>query len=246
MYLDRVSNFCAFLSNRQHTNLEILEYLAREIYQELTCKSIFLAELTIDGTIEIKTAYGFPEDFFDKHPNPVRMTEKIPLVDAMKNRSTVWITSLPDWGEDYPQLTQLKYPYYSKTFVCWPIELSGTPCGGIGVFCDAELNPDAELDTFFKATANLLALYLFSPIVNGGKRAPRQPINLEQASKELSERQLLILQLMADGKTNHSIAEMLGYSESTIRQETIKIYAKLNCDGRQTAARIYREVLSKK
>ena len=245
MYLDLVSDFCAFLCEREHSNEEILAHLAGTIYKEMDCKSIFLAESAPDESITITTAFGFTEDFFHKHPNPVRMSDKIPLVDAMKTRSTVWITSLPDWGEDYPQLTQLNYPYYSKTFICWPIELSGAPCGGIGVFCDADLTPNAELDTFFKATANLLALYLFSPKVLGQKKSPRQVIDLESAGKELSERQLLILKLMSEGKTNNSISEMLGYSESTIRQETIKIYSKLGCEGRQEASKIYRDVLSR-
>ena len=47
---------------------------------------------------------------------------------------------------------------------------------------------------------------------------------------------------MAEGKTNLAISEILGFSESTIRQESIKIYSKLRCAGRKEAALIFNEM----
>lgn len=55
----------------------------------------------------------------------------------------------------------------------------------------------------------------------------------------LSERQLLILKLISEGRTNADIADVLGYSESLIRQETIKIYSFLDCSGRSEATSIF-------
>lgn len=51
-----------------------------------------------------------------------------------------------------------------------------------------------------------------------------------------TQRQLEILQALIEGKTNYDIASELGYSVSTIRQETIKIYSLLNVSGRRAAA----------
>jgi DNA-binding NarL/FixJ family response regulator len=65
-------------------------------------------------------------------------------------------------------------------------------------------------------------------------------------SKVITDRQLLILKMMSEGRTNIAISELLGYSESTVRQETIKIFAKLGCCGREAASVIYREKLEKK
>jgi DNA-binding NarL/FixJ family response regulator len=56
----------------------------------------------------------------------------------------------------------------------------------------------------------------------------------------LTERQELILRLISEGRTNGDIADVLGYSESLIRQETIRIYAHLGCSGRTEAASIFR------
>ena len=46
--------------------------------------------------------------------------------------------------------------------------------------------------------------------------------------------------MISEGRTNLAIGEMLKYSESTIRQETIKIFSKLGCDGRVEAGQLYK------
>lgn len=50
---------------------------------------------------------------------------------------------------------------------------------------------------------------------------------------KLSERQNRIIELIKGNRTNASIASILGYSESLIRQETIQIYRKLGISGRR-------------
>lgn len=52
---------------------------------------------------------------------------------------------------------------------------------------------------------------------------------------ELSVRQKEILHYMAQGKTNSAIAHLIGFSESTVRQETIDIYRRLGVNDRRTA-----------
>ena len=51
-----------------------------------------------------------------------------------------------------------------------------------------------------------------------------------------SDRQLKILKAIAEGRTNHVIAGNLGFSVSTVRHETMRIFEKLNVSDRQTAA----------
>ena len=51
---------------------------------------------------------------------------------------------------------------------------------------------------------------------------------------------LALYQMIAEGRTNSDIADLLAYSDSLIRQETIKIYSILGCSGRLEAARIYK------
>ena len=53
-----------------------------------------------------------------------------------------------------------------------------------------------------------------------------------------SARQLQILQGFVEGKTNHELAEDLGFSVSTIRHETMEIYRTLGASDRKEAAKI--------
>lgn len=62
---------------------------------------------------------------------------------------------------------------------------------------------------------------------------------------EPTQRQLVIMQLISEERTNKNISESLGYSESTIRQEIIKIFAKIGCTNRNQVAEIYRNYPNK-
>jgi DNA-binding CsgD family transcriptional regulator len=56
-----------------------------------------------------------------------------------------------------------------------------------------------------------------------------------QAVEELTTRQVTILSLMGDGLTNAEIGHRVLLSESTVRQETIRIYRALAVTGRMEA-----------
>jgi DNA-binding CsgD family transcriptional regulator len=56
--------------------------------------------------------------------------------------------------------------------------------------------------------------------------------NVQIVSNSLTKRQEHILEMIKEGRTNGSIASILGYSESLVRQETIIIYRKLGIAGR--------------
>jgi DNA-binding CsgD family transcriptional regulator len=55
------------------------------------------------------------------------------------------------------------------------------------------------------------------------------------APEQLTTRQIQIIQLIGAGLTNGQIGKELALSESTIRQETIKIYKSLGVSGREEA-----------
>lgn len=61
-------------------------------------------------------------------------------------------------------------------------------------------------------------------------------------SKSLTTRQVTILKLMSESLTNAAIARELLVSESTIRQETVKIFRELNVTGRTAAVTRAREL----
>jgi DNA-binding NarL/FixJ family response regulator len=59
----------------------------------------------------------------------------------------------------------------------------------------------------------------------------------DTGSDQLSPRQISILRGMVEGKTNHELANELGFSVSTIRHETMRIYQALAVSDRKEAAK---------
>ena len=59
----------------------------------------------------------------------------------------------------------------------------------------------------------------------------------DSSARQLSARQLSILRGMVEGKTNHELATEMGFSVSTIRHETMRIYQALGVSDRQEAAK---------
>jgi hypothetical protein len=85
-----------------------------------------------------------------------------------------------------------------------------------------------------------VALYLSFQI----RRSPNQAISInsldptrESGAAQLSARQLAILRGMVEGKTNHELATELGFSVSTVRHETMRIYQALSVSDRKEAAK---------
>ena len=85
-----------------------------------------------------------------------------------------------------------------------------------------------------------IALYLSFQI----RRSPNQTISInsldevrDSGGAQLTSRQLLILRGMVDGKTNHELAAELGFSVSTVRHETMRVYQALAVSDRKEAAK---------
>ena len=64
----------------------------------------------------------------------------------------------------------------------------------------------------------------------------------EDRGAYLTKRQMIILEMMGRKMTNMQIAKELGYSESTIRHETMRIYALLQASGRREAVVLARKL----
>jgi DNA-binding CsgD family transcriptional regulator len=93
--------------------------------------------------------------------------------------------------------------------------------------------------------ASALSLYFsLTPIFGSAPSAWKDQKEVKSSSQgqgpvdptALTARQLRILSAMVEAKTNHEIADELGFSISTVRQETMKIYKVLGVMDRRAAA----------
>jgi len=244
LFIHYISEFVKFLSIKDHTLEEILARMILRDFKEIEATSIFLSELNNENMIQELGRFGIGHEMHDRYQSVYDVNDKYPITDAITERKTSWITTLPQWPEEYPKLKDLPYDSGEKTFICFPIEKSGSPVAVLGIFCKPVIQPDVETDAFLKAMGHLLSLYIYQ-----NNKAQILPPSFSQVSPArkvdvaittpLTERQFLILRMVSEGRTNLAISEYLGYSASTIRQETIKIYSNLQCNGRLEASEIF-------
>lgn len=253
MYLQEISDLAEFLSQKSHSPEEVLVHLALRTFAPLSCTGVVMSELKANGIAEITAQYGLEDDFFESHPKRFRLSELMPISAAIKDQGTVWVNTLPKWGDEFEMFKDISYEYDAQTFIAFPIEKSGTPYAAMGLFCLDVLDPNPEIEEFLGVIASLLALFFYSNRdgfrygFDNQKLFDREELlkSKDLRGSALTERQLLILRMIAEGRTNLAISNALGYSESTIRHETIKIYAKLGCTGRFEASNIYQSSYAK-
>jgi len=248
-YLKHVTEFVSFLSTNKRTLEEILSHIVQVVLSPLDAEAILIRQLNNENQAVLVETWGISLESLQGYPVAYNLNDRFPTTDTLRYRRTTWVNTLPDWGDDYPLLKELQYHTGAKSYICIPIEKAGTPVAALGIFSRNEIHPNAEIEAFLKAVGSVFSMYMFSQDSRTrgdmGVQEKYMPSHVESTDNKLTERQQVILRLISEDRTNLTISELLGYSESTIRQETIKIFAKLQCIGRKEAAQIYREHLAK-
>jgi len=243
MYLKWTSEFIKFIADQDHGIEEVLAHLVLRVLAPIGATSAFVSQLDNQNSIVMIGRFGIPLEISNSYQDRFSLNDNLPITDAIRLRKLVAINSLPNWPEEYSEILSQPYASDESALIAFPIERCGTPVGVVAVFLNSKIVITPEIEIFIGSIANLLALYLFSKV--GQISEPKfllRDANFTQNSEqgtELTQRQLLILRMMSEGRTNISISEILKYSESTIRQETIRIFSKLGCDGREDATKIY-------
>jgi DNA-binding CsgD family transcriptional regulator len=246
MYLKLTSEFVEFIADQDHEIEDVLGHLVLNIMAPLGASSAFISQLDNQNSLVIAGRFGITAATSSSYEDHFSLSDHLPITDAIRLRKVIVINSLPNWPREYATLSSTPYMSLEKSFIAFPIERSGTPVAVVAIFFNHEITLDADLELFFQSIANVLAMYLYrKPCVQYVYRSRLQSESISQAKRsefgiELTQRQQLILRMISEGHTNTAIGDMLKYSESTIRQETIKIFSKLGCDGRDEASEIYK------
>jgi DNA-binding CsgD family transcriptional regulator len=251
MYLDQISEFIEFISVPELSMDEIYGHLVLVVLAPLSAEALTLDCLNSKNQFENIGRWGMPPEMIKDYVDVYNFTDRYPSTDALRYRKTTYVNTLPDWGDEYPLLKDLPYTTGAKSFIAFPIERLETPVAALGIYCREVIQPNNEIETFLRAVGGVLSMYMFNrsdkKCGSTQKSSPTtgltQPL-IHNLFKKLTERQQVILRLMGEDRTNLDIGEMLGYSESTIRQESMRIFETLECHGRVEAAKIYREMLA--
>lgn len=246
MYLELVEDFSEYIGENGHDLDDTLKYLTLFTFAPLGCVGTFLSTINLDGTAELIGKFGLRKDIFESYPNEISLSGSNPIAEAVKSRSLIWLHEVPEWEGELSEPSQDVELHDVNCFLCWPIERNHSPIATLSIFCTQDAEQDREVNAFLKAINSIFSVF-FNKFNQHDREIhkDRQVINsarLMFEGRKLTDRQSQILQLMSEGKTNLAISQILGFSESTIRQESIRIYEKLRCDGRKEAALIFNEI----
>ena len=248
MFLGYVSEFVEFLSVKDQSLEDTLAHMVLRVLSPIDATAAFVTQLNSENGIDYVGGFGIGLQAQRRYASNYEMRDRHPVTDAIRNRNIVWINTLPQWPVVYPDFNSLSHDTGDRTFICFRIEKCGTPVAVLGIFSKSVIHPDAEIDSFLKAIGKVLSLHMYRKTDSASEsRNANSKSTIEsrgEVNTKLTERQRLIWRLMSEDRTNIGISELLGYSESTIRQETIKIFAILNCHGREEASGMFKKQLA--
>lgn len=195
----------------------ILEYLSKNVSPTREICGVTVGVLNDEKFIDTTVRIGFKTQI-DKTP-VIHLGSDYPLAISLRTQKMLLIDLIATLNDfkDLPQ-EYLEIPYRSICFI--PL----SPSLIIFLAFERPVEEISQYSTYFECIRALLIMYL--ALQN------RKFANEFAISGLLSPRQKLIREMIMLGKSNCEIAEELSYSVSLIRQESMRIYAKLGISGR--------------
>lgn len=229
----RIARLVSHLANEDLSEDQICDFLVTHTLNFLSVEHSWISQVTNRKTVRVRASYGVDQSKFpDWQEFPLDW--KLPVTDALVEKRIVWINSLPNWPDEYPRLKGVTIAKTARTQIIVPIFRFNSSVGCLGLVSSNSLTPDEEVAIFLQTIANLISLHVYR---QARERKKQDSPNVSS----LTDRQVQILAHIAEKKTNIEIADVMGYSESTIRQETIRIFEKLQVSGRNEARNYFLE-----
>lgn len=142
------------------------------------------------------------------------------------------------WNHDAADIALGRNPNHwsaDKKLLMFQLRHRGQMQGHLVVRFSSPVTDTAQVEEEVLDHAVPISLYL--SLTYGEKKGRAQSNASDTGAAQLTQRQLLILGGMVEGKTNHELATELGFSVSTIRHETMRIYHALSVSDRKEAAK---------
>ncbi len=233
--LEIISDFTIFLQHKGLTIQNICQYLVTVTLKDYGFYCSVFAEIQKSGQVRVTSHFGADPKVVEAWQD-MSLEIKTPVNDCLRENRIVWINTLPNYSQDYELLNSLPTDDRLKTLVAFPLRGSSHLLGALSILSSKKIELDTEIELLIKSLGHLTALRMeinsnsknkSIDLSNG--ESPISATNLSQ----LTPRQKKILEMLIEKKTNKEIADVLIYSVSTIKQETIAIYEKLGLRGRE-------------
>jgi len=217
--LDEVTRFATLLTTNPSTE-ELLLTLLRDFLSEQQVIAVEVQILSPFENLVLRHSAGAP-------------------INGSEIKSSESVATLIANESIYSDLAKFGSIYNPKNHVTLTAITVDTSLKGFYLFQhNTTYEPAPDSGHYLQALSSLITIYLISKYPRGTTASfLGNEIKKESVSK-LSARQLLIIAGMIDGKTNHELSVLLGFSVSTIRHETMAIFKTLGVSDRKEAAKV--------
>lgn len=222
---------------------EIAKLMVLRVFEAWGCLGALIFQPTTNGSLTLETAYGYPDD----QVAALRLLppdSEPPVQRALRSDDPVWFPDPEDMAE-LGGAVPLAIDG-SASMIVLPITRLGIPERVLVLSFSEPLPSNPASGPFVSAVKSLLELHGGNG--NGDGRARAVAVEAREARPtsaqdvDLTSRQQRILELLALGKTNRWIAADLGFSESTVRQETLRLYRALGVNSRTDSVMVARSI----
>ena len=225
----KIEELANFLTSGIHNASQLGEFLTENTLESFDLISIYIFRADQDGKLRFAGGHNLSRALIENIPI-FEINIDLPITECIRNQKIIWLTGRDEWESQYPLMKNFPIIEELRTFINIPLHIKGHPIAALGLSSRIDINRSAELISFLSAVSGIMGLYAqnlpeFKNAIPGGV-----------SRRVLSRRQNNILNLMREKLTNREIGDELGYSESTIRQETMRIYQILDVDNRRQAA----------
>jgi DNA-binding CsgD family transcriptional regulator len=228
---------------------EIAQHLVLNTLESFKPRSVLISSFETDGNLRTSGSFGRQVEVPRNHHSQ-SLWDRTPSADAVRLSRPLHFASAAELQAAYSTLPPV--PGISAPMVVWPLVLGQTRLGSLQLHF-AELPEEPAFSEEMTNVAAVLGLYMrlittrAVPPLDEIERTPTPSrnghrdignSNHNDPIHALTARQTRILHLLADGLTNPQIAARIGFSDSTVRQETMAIYRFLGASGRREASRL--------
>ena len=237
MFYRELASIANQLNHSRHAIDDLLQIFCMRSLADLHFTGAVFFKLERDGKLHLESFFGVTPEEVGLDEDVVDLARNLPLTRCIKEGDLIWAaTSKSDKARGTSRF---------KSSIAWPVSNGLRTLGSLLVLSENPPHNRDDLWEFARALTEIVGSAISHTILGeDAAQFPESEPRVTHANPiptELTERQELILKLISEGRTNRDISEILGYSESLIRQETIRIYAYLGCSGRNEAAQLYRE-----
>jgi len=201
-----------------------------------------LARRRDDGSYLVTSQVGFPQS--RRFVEPIRIDHEWLVGRALRGSDPIVMTGPAEIDREF-LLTSRCYDI-NRVVSAVPLTATGASVGRLVLSLGSSSRKDLTVSGLLQSLGSLLGLYVhLTHDEPGADTEVVQPTLHRRAGHTppaLSARQLTIVRLVASGLSNPSIAMRIGFSESTVRQENIKIFRAFGLHTRAAvvdSARIY-------